>query len=252
MHCKFYGVADLRFVESGAMLLYKQQPVSGGPGTYPGGRPRAWEILLMYWAFGAAAGSLGYWDLLFSSIKAPPALQSSTGVYTLLGAVAAIAFLRLPLYLGAFRMGRPLSKLSLVIFPLCNALFEGFVLLFIFDAGRWAVGSGAVGALGGCADGGVRRASVGGIHAARGAWDPVFYALCVRACLAPRNACAGLFFGAPPAPCRVAAGAPSAARPDAFRGRKQPPHTDTHTPQTCSSDGCLPTRTGTCSMAPSA
>ncbi|KAL6768406.1 hypothetical protein ACKKBF_B39030 [Auxenochlorella protothecoides x Auxenochlorella symbiontica] len=105
--------------------------------VYAGGRPYAWLLLAAYWAVGAAAGSLGYWKLLQETALTLPALHVSSGGYAVVFAVGAIAFLRIPLYLGAFRMGRPLSSLSLILFPLANAVLEGFSLLFMFDAGRW-------------------------------------------------------------------------------------------------------------------
>lgn len=103
---------------------------------YPGGRPYAWLLLAAYWTLGGIAGSLGYWSLLQRTAQTWPALQVSSGLYAVLFALGAIAFLRIPLYLGAFRMGRPLSSVSLILFSLANAVLEGFVLLFMFDAGR--------------------------------------------------------------------------------------------------------------------
>lgn len=84
---------------------------------YAGGRPYAWLLLAAYWAVGAAAGSLGYWKLLQETALTLPALHVSSGGYAVVFAVGAIAFLRIPLYLGAFRMGRPSAPCLSSCFP---------------------------------------------------------------------------------------------------------------------------------------
>lgn len=104
--------------------------------VYPGGRPYAWHILAALWLLGAVAGGIGYWQLLYNTLISQPTLHDRIGCYAVIGALLAVSFVRLPFYLGAFRMGRPLSAVSAILFPICNAVLEGFVLLFLFDAGR--------------------------------------------------------------------------------------------------------------------
>lgn len=104
--------------------------------VFAGGRRYAWPLLSLVWTLGAVAGGVGYWELLYKTALEQPTLHDRVGRYVIIAALVAIAFLRLPFYQGAFRMGRPLSVFTTGIFSICNAVLEGFVLLVLFDAGR--------------------------------------------------------------------------------------------------------------------
>ncbi|KDD75219.1 ubiquitin carboxyl-terminal hydrolase [Helicosporidium sp. ATCC 50920] len=93
--------------------------------------------MTVYWSVGALCGCVGYYNLLAETTASFPALQTRGGAALAALALIAIIFLKVALYWSARRMDRPLSLASLIVFPLANALFEGCILLFAFDAGRW-------------------------------------------------------------------------------------------------------------------
>ena len=69
-------------------------------------------------------------------LDALPSMRSFEGRAALLMALFATAFLKTAHAWAAERMGRRLSLVSLLLFPLLNSVFEGCLLLGVFDLGR--------------------------------------------------------------------------------------------------------------------
>eukprot|EP00887_Chlorella_sp_A99_P006330 scaffold3.g6330.t1 len=113
---------------------------------WPGARPQAWAWLAGIWAAGATAAAAVYGDLLLAQLGflragRVLALATKESAIALAGAVGATLFLKTAFIWGSSRFGRPLSRFSLAVFPPLNAVCEGALLLLVFDAARWALGT---------------------------------------------------------------------------------------------------------------
>ena len=118
--------------------------------TWAGAKEGAWKVLAGLWALGFAAGLIGYWPALARQLSAgvtaavgprglPGALISwgyPEGHVALLSAAIATLIYKVAYAAVSRRQGRPVSLVSLVVFPVCNALGEGFLLLACFDLAR--------------------------------------------------------------------------------------------------------------------
>ena len=88
--------------------------------------------------------ALGYWRPVVATVKAVgkqgihgvPSMRAFESQAAVIFALISTGFLKVAYAWAADRQGRPLSALSLLLFPLLNAVFEGCALLAVFDLGR--------------------------------------------------------------------------------------------------------------------
>ena len=118
--------------------------------AWAGAKEGAWKVLAGMWTLGFAAGFIGYWPALARQVAAgvtaaggprglPGVLISwgyQEGRVALLTALISTLIFKAAYAVVSRRQGRPISLVSLIVFPVCNALGEGFLLLACFDLAR--------------------------------------------------------------------------------------------------------------------
>lgn len=128
------------------------------PAPVPGAKYFAWTWLLMLWNIGGLLGGyMGYWRVLVSqvttavqAVAAGKGLTAAVITWTyyegrvmLLTTIMATVLYKFAYTALSWRDSRVrrISLVSLILFPLLNAVGEGFLLLTCFDLGRWFLGN---------------------------------------------------------------------------------------------------------------